>query len=157
MKDNVSHNKNRSSVIFFVQCILEKDSPVQSSRSLNWGWNLAIPRKEILSGSNGKRNSQKTFPGPEIRADLRTREINLFQEEILSGSDRECNAFSKKNNFPVQSRQSLNQGNCNDCQSIRQKRLFQEPTGKANGLVGLENFAKFFPFFTLKRWISEGY
>src|SRR4029077_11266073 len=84
------------------------------------GLESCLRQKEILSGSNGKRNSQKTFPGPEIRADLRTREINLFQEEILSGSDRECNAFSKKNNFPVQSRQSLNQGNCNDCQSIRQ-------------------------------------
>jgi hypothetical protein len=136
---------------------LEKRFPSSKQPISELGVESCLRRKEILSGSNGKRNSQKTFPGPEIRADLRTREINLFQEEILSGSDRECNAFSKKNNFPVQSRQSLNQGNCNDCQSIRQKRLFQEPTGKANGLVGLENFAKFFPFFTLKRWISEGY
>jgi hypothetical protein len=35
-----------------------------------------------------------------MRADLRTGEINLFQVEILSGSDRECNASLGKKRFP---------------------------------------------------------
>jgi hypothetical protein len=41
------------------KAILEKDSPVQSSQSLNRGsWNdcQSIRQKEILSGSSGKGN-----------------------------------------------------------------------------------------------------
>ena len=42
------------------------------------------------------RPSSKKIPRSQERADLRTGEINLFQKEILSGSNGECNAFSKK-------------------------------------------------------------
>ena len=34
----------------------KKNPPVQSSQSLNWGWNLAFVKKKLLSGSRGRVN-----------------------------------------------------------------------------------------------------
>jgi hypothetical protein len=34
----------------------KKDSPVQSSRSLNWGWNLAFVEKRFFQEATGKAN-----------------------------------------------------------------------------------------------------